>query len=309
MKKICVAGLNPSWQKTLMFEHFERGGINRASSMEMMPSGKGINFARAVKNWGLAECTVFQFLAGDAGKRVRKGLWQEKIANISVETPGETRTCTTALSASDQVMTELIEPAPAIPPMEAAALFESCCAAIPSADALAVCGTYPPGINEFFYARTAAKAREHGKFILVDAFKNTGPLLEDGADLLKINLDELRELTGKEDPAEAFRTCFERYAIRFLAVTDGPAGAWFAGRSDGQLYRISVPDVKVVNPIGSGDTCSGVTLSCILDGLDPLEAFRQGLAAATANCMTLLPASFEKDQALALLDEFTVSAV
>lgn len=302
MKKICVCGLNPSWQKTLTFNMFQKGKINRAAALEATASGKGINFARAVKTWDAAEATVYQFLAGDAGKAVRRALWEEKISNVSAEIPGETRTCTTVLSESDQVMTELIEPAPEVTPDAAASLFQALQAGIAGADALAVCGTYPPGINEFFYAKTAREAALKQKAVMLDSFKGVDAVLESGVDLLKINRDELAALSGEAETANAFRVCFERFKIRMLAVTDGPGKAYYAD-APGEILVLSIPPLEnVVNPIGSGDTCSAVMFSEWLNGTPGPEAFRRGLAAASANCLTRGPAEFTRESAESLLN-------
>lgn len=308
MKKICVAGLNPAWQKTLIFEDFKRGGINRAAEFETIPSGKGINFARAVKTWGTADPTVYQFLGGDTGKCIRRGLWNEAISNISVEIPGETRTCVTAVSLSDATSTELIEPSARVPSDAAMQLLEALCAGLNTSDALAICGTCPPGLNEYFYGKTVRHARENGKFILLDTVQYIETALEEGVDLVKINREELAKLSGENDLNAGYQTFFERYRIQYLAVTDGPDAAWFQERGKA-LHRIAVPFLskeELINPIGSGDTCSGVTLACILDGMPVLEAFRTGLAAASANCLSKEPAVFEKETALALLDRCIV---
>ncbi len=296
MKKICILGLNPAWQKSLTFEQLTYGAVNRAADLETIPSGKGINFARAVHTWGKAEGTVYQFLAGDTGKKIRQGLWEENLSHISNETSGETRTCTTVISSGDGMVTELIEPSPFAGPTAAGQLFRQLCTGLEQGDALAVCGTCPPGINEYFYTKAAAKARELGKFILVDSCQYVQTLLEEGADLLKINREELCKLTGTDDLAEALKLAFIQFRIRYLAITDGPASAWFSDGKD--LIRYTIPALeKVVSPIGCGDTCSGVMLSEILAGTDPAESFRNGLAAASANCLTSMPAQFDPAQA------------
>lgn len=306
MKKICILGLNPAWQKTLTFEQLTYGAVNRASDLETIPSGKGINFARAVHTWEKAEGTVYQFLAGDAGKKIRQGLWEENLSHISNETAGETRTCTTVISAGDGMVTELIEPSPFAGPMAAGQLFRQLCTGLEQADALAICGTCPPGINEYFYTKAAARARELEKFILVDSCQYVQTLLEEGADLLKINREEICKLTGTDDLAEALKLAFSLFKIRYLAITDGPGNAWF---SDGkELIRYTIPALeKVVSPIGCGDTCSGVMLSEILAGTDPAEAFRYGLAAASANCLTPMPAQFDPVQAEELHGKITLT--
>lgn len=305
MKKICITGLNPAWQKTLTFENLKFGTVNRASDLETIPSGKGINFARAVRTWGKAEGTVYQFLAGDAGKKIRQGLWDENISHISNETAGETRTCVTLVPGNNGNVTELIEPAPFAGPMAAGQLFRQLCTGLEHADALAICGTCPPGINEYFYTKAVEKARSLGRFTLIDSCQYVKTLLEDGADLLKVNHEEICGLTGAARLDDALSEAFRIFRIKFLAVTDGPDCAWF---SDGQqLLRLGIPPLeKIVSPIGCGDTCSGVMLSEILTGNDPVDAFRTGLAAASANCLTPMPAQFDPEQARTLYQKITV---
>ncbi|KAJ3273889.1 hypothetical protein HK104_004212 [Borealophlyctis nickersoniae] len=43
----------------------------------------------------------------------------------------------------------------------------------------------------------------------------------------------------------------------------------------------------VLNPLGAGDTCSGVFLMEYLDTRDACQSFRQGLAAASASCLVI----------------------
>ncbi len=72
-------------------------------------------------------------------------------------------------------------------------------------------------------------------------------------------------------------------------------------REDCICHKISIPRIdKPVNTIGSGDTCSAVTLSEIVCGTNPLDAFRYGLAAATANCLNEVPGMFIREKALEL---------
>ena len=41
---LLVLGPNPAWQKTLFFDAFRPGQVNRAHRLEEFASGKGINF-------------------------------------------------------------------------------------------------------------------------------------------------------------------------------------------------------------------------------------------------------------------------
>ena len=95
MNKICIIGFNPAWQKTLFFPEFKKGSVNRARSAASMAFGKGLNAARAVRNWGKAVPCVYQFAGGTTGQKLLNYLNEEGICHCTREIAARTRTCTT----------------------------------------------------------------------------------------------------------------------------------------------------------------------------------------------------------------------
>ena len=95
MKKVCIAGLNPAWQKVLEFAEFRYSAVNRAVSSSAMASGKGINAARAMRLWGKTVPCVFQFAGGSTGRELLEWLDNEGIEHCTCQIDGATRTCTT----------------------------------------------------------------------------------------------------------------------------------------------------------------------------------------------------------------------
>ena len=299
MKKILVSGLNPAWQKTLFFNTLQWGEVNRASKAERTASGKGINFARAAKNWGKAETTVLQFAGGITGKLLTDVLDHEQIRHLTAFSGAGTRVCTTVIGSNPHSVTELIEPSAPIPEETVRTLFDMGVKALPESDALAVCGTYPPGVPQEFYASLIREARKEGKFILLDSFMNVEQSLRAGVSLLKVNLEEILKLTGAQDIFRAVECCRERYSLEQIAVTAGPDNAYFFNGKE--LWQLAPPEIShVENTIGAGDTCSSIMLSEIVNGTDPMEAFLLGLSAASASCMTPVCAFYDKNTALAL---------
>ena len=67
MNNIAVLGPNPAWQKTLFFDRFAYGKINRAKEMQQFPAGKGINFCRAAACHSRAVGRLVQFTGGENG--------------------------------------------------------------------------------------------------------------------------------------------------------------------------------------------------------------------------------------------------
>ena len=105
MKKILVSGLNPAWQKTLIFPALQWGEVNRAAKAECTASGKGINFARAAKTWGKADALVLQFAGGITGKLLTDVLEQEQIRHFTAVSEAKTRVCTTVISQNPHSVT------------------------------------------------------------------------------------------------------------------------------------------------------------------------------------------------------------
>ena len=164
---------------------------------------------------------------------------------------------------------------------------------------MALCGTVPQGVDAGFYADIARRARGH--VLVVDACRDIGPTLETGlVDVLKINRDEILELTGEGRVAAAAARLRRAYGIASVAVTAGGGAAEFHGTDGAWTCRLPPPPAPVVNPLGAGDTATGVMVSKLAAGAAHLEAFRWGLAAATASCLHLGGACFDIDQARAL---------
>ena len=304
MKKIAVLGPNPAWQKTLFFKTFTRGAVNRARRMEELPSGKGINFCRALKCHGKAGSLLIQFCGGENGAKIDSALTAEGMTFHSVQVPGATRCCITCLDETEQVMTEVIEPSFPAPDAAAEAMLARFEQALEDSAGAAFCGSLPDGTAPGLYVRAAKLAAKRQVLLLIDAFRDLDEVFAAGAPVvLKINREELAKLAGTSGVTAGLRRIFSAFpALRYAAITDGPGQAF---ASDGVRYAVyTLPKLeKVANPIGCGDTASAVLLSELCGGRDVFEGFRQALAAASANCLNSTPGHFSPAEAARLLPE------
>ncbi len=296
-KYLIAVGLNPAWQKTLLFDEFIPGEVNRAASISTFPAGKAINFARASNSWG-CNSMVCHFLGGDTGKKIAEGLKSEKISHFAVWLKSPTRTCTTCLSSRNGQMTELIEPSADVPASSVESLRKLIIRKISSCSGIALCGTYPGGVGQDFYADIAEAGMKMGRIVLLDGYKGVDKTLRTGVSVLKINRSELNALAGEKDLAKAARKVFKRYNIGLIALTAGPSKAYLFERNNASFeYRL--PDVgRIENPIGAGDTVSGVLLCELVKGTCPADAFRKALGAGTASCLRLKSAEYSRSEAL-----------
>ncbi len=294
MKYILALGPNPAWQKTLFFPEFRYGHVNRADEMMVFPSGKGINFCRAARCWGRAETMLLQFAGGETGAKLCHGLDREELRYINIETEANTRTCTTCLCRKTQTMTEIIDPTPQLPAETIGRMLDAMRDSIGHCAAISMAGTIPGGTATDLYLQAAQLAKANNLPVLVDSWQNIDEVLKVGGEMiLKVNLDELAQITGSRNPGEALRLAFERYPLQAVAVTDGPGTAYAATREESWAFKLPVLE-KIVSPLGSGDTSAAVLLSEYLAGTNFEQAFAWALAAASANCLTPLCGSFER---------------
>ena len=85
------------------------------------------------------------------------------------------------------------------------------------------------------------------------------------------------------------------YNVKAIAVTAGGGTSWLFTGDD--TIKFKLPEIKVLNSTGAGDTVSGVFLSEYLKSGDFSESFKKALAAGTASCLTPLPGVFSPDNA------------
>ncbi|MDD5597408.1 MAG: PfkB family carbohydrate kinase [Victivallaceae bacterium] len=306
-KKILALGPNPAWQKTLFFEELRPGEVNRAYKIHSFASGKGINFCRAAGCWGDPQVELLQFAGGDTGKRLCACLEDEGIKNRTVRTEQVTRTCYTCLSAN-HAMTELIEPSAPINEDEIRQYHDILRQRVKNFDGIAFCGTLPTGSSIEIYRRAAEIVRGAKLPLLIDSWQNIAPVLEVGGDIIfKVNADEIKIVAGENDVVGAMRLLLDKYGLKAVAVTDGPGKAFLVCSGKLYVYELPVLD-KIVSSLGCGDTNASIFFTEYIAGAPPEKAFAEGLAAASANCLTATCGDFNRKTAAKLYEKIKIHA-
>ena len=126
-----------------------------------------------------------------------------------------------------------------------------------------------------------------GTVLLLDGWKGVEETLATKrVNILKINADELRWLTGEADLDAGAAAAMARHMApdALLAVTRGPKSALLYSAADAGnivVTEFEIEEVRALNPIGAGDTCSSVMLYGVCAGYDAADAFAFALAAAS----------------------------
>jgi len=90
-----------------------------------------------------------------------------------------------------------------------------------------------------------------------------------------------RDMTGREDPAEALAE-LAAGAANWQAVTHGSRGTWFTAA--GRIEHVPAFPVKVVDTLAAGDTYHGALALALGEGMGAFEAVRFASAAAAIKC-------------------------
>lgn len=283
---ILVLNLNASLDKRYEVTDMVKGEVTRAKQVQNTPGGKGIHVANVVTILN-EECIATGLLGGKTGEFINEKLDEYKIKHDFIKINGETRSCL-AIISDDLVQTEILEPGPEVSESEQSDFLHKYIELIENADIVVASGSVPRNVPSNFYRKLTEMANSQGKIFLLDT---SGELLREGIKgkpyFIKPNRDEIEALTGRkittiEDAIEEIKR-FQSQGVEFVVISLGVDGS-VAG-VNGKFYKVNIPKVKAVNPVGSGDSyVAGVAIS-IQRGYTIEETLKFASACGTANAM------------------------
>ncbi|MGV9450092.1 1-phosphofructokinase family hexose kinase [Streptomyces sp. NPDC003635] len=288
---ILTVTLNTALDITYRVRALRPHASHRVSEVLERPGGKGLNVARVLAALG-HEVTVTGFAGGATGRVVREQLTAvEGVRDALVPLTGPTRRTIAIVDELTGDTTQLNEPGPLVTPAEWSAFQRSYGELLASADAVALCGSLPPGVPVGAYAGLVRAARAASVPVLLDT---SGEPLRRGVaarpDIIKPNADELAELTGSHEPLRATQDARRRGAHTVVASL-GAAGL-LAHTPEGR-WRAAPPTTLHGNPTGAGDAAVAGLLSGLVENL-PWPA-RLSRAAALSTASVLAPVAGEFD--------------
>ncbi|MFF1694846.1 1-phosphofructokinase family hexose kinase [Streptomyces sp. NPDC058257] len=270
---------------------------HRVTEVTERPGGKGLNVARVLAAIG-HDVTVTGFAGGDTGRTLHERLRHEpRVTDALVPVEGATRRTLAIVDAATGDTTQLNEPGPTVSPAEWSAFRESYEESLrEGAAAVALCGSLPPGVPVNAYAALVRAARAARVPVLLDT---SGEALRRGLaarpDIIKPNADELAELTGSHEPAQAIRDARRRGAHAVVASLGAkglravtPEGTWQA----------APPRMVRGNPTGAGDSAVAGLLSGLVEELAWPERLARAVALSAATVAApvageFVPATYE----------------
>jgi tagatose 6-phosphate kinase len=285
---LCL-NLNAAIDKTIVVSSFEVNKIHRPKSVIALAGGKGCNVARALKTLG-EEPVVSGWVGGFAGQFIEKELHQEGIQTDFIHTDFESRTCTSILDSENQTMTEIYETGELVPAEKVEELHDHIRKIIGKYKAITLSGSLPPGVPSDFYAGVIEIAKATDVLTFLDT---SGGALHMGLAaepfFVKPNEAEVKSLldvkqNGSFDFVQAAVEISTNYKTNVL-LSMGAEGAIAAHGQE--AFIVQNPIVDAMSAVGSGDCMlAGLTYG-ILHGFSFEESIIYGVAAGTANTLTI----------------------
>lgn len=285
---ITTVTLNTALDITYTVPQFQVNQLHRMSAYLTVPGGKGVNVARVLKTLGESVIAT-GYVAGFQGRALLAGLKEEAIpSDFIMLQNGESRRAITILDPSQGTSTELVEEGPTITETEIQELRLKVESLAKDSDWMLFCGSLPLGCPTWIYAELTEIAHHQGAKVGLDT---RGDALREGLlgkpDLVKPNEHELADLAGiRSDDDEATLKAISSLVddnTQLVVVSQGERGALAC--HTGNLYRIRIPQVAAINPVGSGDSMMAGIITALHRGQDITDALRLGAACGTVNTL------------------------
>jgi tagatose 6-phosphate kinase len=306
---ILCLNLNAAIDKTIVVSSFEIDRIHRPESVVALAGGKGCNVGRALKTLG-EEPVVSGWVGGFAGQFIETELHREGIRTDFIHADFESRTCTSILDRSKGTLTEIYETGEIIPQDKIDELYDHIQAVIGDYKAVTLSGSLPPGVAPDFYAGIINIAKAAGVLAFLDT---SGDALRKGMEagpfFAKPNETEAKSLLGVEqnsslDFVEGALEISAMYKTNVL-LSMGAKGAVAAREQEAFIVQSPIVDAK--SAVGSGDCMLAGLVHGVLNGFSFEEAIAGGVAAGTANTLTLGAGQFKLEDYQRLRDQVRIS--
>ena len=257
----------------------------RGTSQRRDPGGGGVNVARVVKRLGGEACAIYPVGAG-TGALLRELLDGEGVASRTFAIADQTREDFFVSETSTGQQYRFILPGPRLNEAEWQECLKLVSAIEPFPRFVVASGSLPAGVPDDFYARIARIVRKRGARMVLDASGAAlAAAVEEGVDLIKPNLHEMRELSGTEPSdarewEEVAKAIVRTKRIPIIALTMGHLGAALVTRD--RILRAKPLDITPLSAVGAGDSFLGALIWQLALGADLAYSFRQAVAAGAA---------------------------
>ena len=305
---ITTITLNPSVDRRYMIDDFEAGQIFRTSSYGATAGGKGLNVTRVASALG-EKVLATGLLGGKSGELIEAEL--DKVEGVSydfVKIEGETRSCIAIVSAGGG-QTEILESGPTVFEQDVERFLTHYKSLLEKSSIIVASGSILAGMPKTIYADLIKMAKEQNVPFLLDT---SGIALQEGIKagptLVKSNLEELeayvgRKLVNEADVVRAGKQLAEN-GIVYVVISLGGEGSIVIHHN--KVYRVRLPKVEVINPVGSGDSMVAGFAVGLARNYDLIQTIKLASASGTANAVEQSTGSINLEKVEELIGQIVV---
>lgn len=282
--------MNPSVDISYQIKKLIIDDINRVDYVSKTAGGKGINVARVIKQLGYPVMAT-GILGGTIGQFIMNQLDESSIQHDFYLVNKESRNCIAIIHEGNQ--TELLEPGPTISPEEETGFLSHLKNLLDRTDmkVVTISGSLPKGVAKTNYEKIIALANSKGLKVLLDTSGEPLNAVLSGEKkpyLIKPNLNELCQLeeyilTGDLTELKNVLSQNKYDGIHYIVVSMGCNGAF--AKVEGDFYKVSIPRIPVVNPVGSGDATIAGFAVAIAQGKNVTDVLKLGMTTGMLNAM------------------------
>lgn len=296
---------NPSFDRTVHVDALELGAVHRVSTVTVEAGGKGVNVARALALGGTESTCIFPAGVDDAAVFTRLLGDVPGMFPRTVSTSGSIRT-NVGIIDSDGQTTKLNEAGSSLDQLAQDQLVATILDAATSADWVALCGSYPPGLPADFILRLRDELPSNVSLGVDASGEPLRHAVDAGCDLIKPNHHELGALVDR--PLETLgavsdaATEVHQMGVAQVVVSLGSGGALLVS-NEGMTFGYA-PAASVKNTVGAGDAFFAGFLSAGGSGSKALsEALAWGRAAVSSASTAFPPATNDDRAAVVISSE------
>ena len=192
--KIATVTLNPAIDQTVKVDNFRPNTVNRALAISFDASGKGVNVASFLADYG-HDTAVTGYLGKENADIFEQFFASKGIDDCFVRIPGNTRINVKVVDEVNQQTTDINMPGQT-PPQEAMnTLLQTIEQLANSCDWFVLSGSLPPHVPTTIYAAIITQLKRQKKRIILDT---SGEALREGIQagptIVKPNIEELQHL-------------------------------------------------------------------------------------------------------------------
>ncbi len=290
---IITVTMNPSIDLTVDVDGLKLDDAIHMVGIHRDPGGKGVNVSRVVNTLG-GPTIAYGFIGGDEGGNFSLLLAKEGILNSFLAIEEETRINIIINDLKTKTQTRIHARGPQVILEDLYKLQQQLRRiSNPSTTQqyLVLGGSLPQGLPVTAYRDIIEETKEIGMRTVLDS---DGEYLKHGIKggpfMIKPNTYELERLTGRElmgkpitEFVDAGRWVIKK-GVEMVAITRGPRDALLVTKET--VLKAKPPKVKVVSPVGAGDSFVGGFLLAMVRNYGLKEALRWGVAAGAAAAMS-----------------------